>query len=206
MAKTIRKTVRIYRQHDLDLYSLGLSKKYHLGSQMKKALVAYATGGEYTPPELPKDLDDTKVKTSMLLILYFDKSKEDDMKALELLRTIKFGYGCSFIKTLFRSYLNPIPLFSYFSNNGLQMTNKEVVLNVQRIRTKALKDQEEKDQDKIKDSTNEKTIVEKITKEDYKENETQKKQTVNEERDGNNVNPNNFNSLFMQMNSFTHTH
>lgn len=132
MSKTVRKTVRIYRQHDLDLYSLGLSKSYHLGREMKKALIAYANNTTYDPPELPKTLDDSVVRTSMLLILYFDPSKPEEKKALDVLNEIKYGYGCPFIKALFRSSLTETLLSSYYADNGLQMSNAEVVRSIQK--------------------------------------------------------------------------
>ena len=40
-------TVRVYRQHDMDLMTLAFDKSFHLGREMKRALVAVANKESY---------------------------------------------------------------------------------------------------------------------------------------------------------------
>lgn len=198
----MRRTIRIYRRHDLDLYYLGLSKKYHLGAEIKKALIAYANDLGYTPPELPQTVDCSVVKTSMLLILYFDLTKPEEKVAFNFLKNIKYGYACSFLKTLYRSYLPITPLNPFYTDNGLQMTNAEVVRDIQRKQSSAIKKNilnsaNSTDITDFADETN-KTEINELNIQPSKINMAEEKNIKPEE-----IN-NNLNNLFMQMDALAH--
>lgn len=205
MAKTVRKTVRIYRQHDLDLYYLGLSKSFHLGREMKRALVAYANDSVYTPPDIPKSVDDSVVRTSMLLILYFDPQKPEEKKVLDLLHDVKYGYGCPFIKALFRSSMPAVPLSSYFSDNGLQMSNAEVVRDIQKKQATAIiqKSNEKEIVKEDKKALEQNTIQSTSTNNSLQYDESLS-DSITEDESNQSIDPSDLNDLFMQMNQLTH--
>ena len=115
-------TIRVHRQHDMDLMSIHRNKAYHLAREMKRALVAYANNEDYTAPEVNFENEiDGYVPTSVVLHISLDEKKEADQKAIALLDHIRKGYRCSFIKALFRSSCLYLPLLAYADNSGFKM-------------------------------------------------------------------------------------
>lgn len=135
-------TIRIHRQHDMDLMSIYRNKSYHLAKEFKKALVAYATGSHYTPPEVDFENEITGyVPTSAVLHVNLSEANEADRKAIELLSHIKHGYRCSFIKAVFRSSCVYLPLLAYSDESGFVMSSKiKVKSQIDPIITKTAED------------------------------------------------------------------
>ena len=188
----MKKTIRIYRRHDLDLFSLGIVKKYHLGREMKKALIAYANRKAYYPPATPKLPEGETLKTSMMLHINLDEKKPEEKKAIELLNKTKYGYCNAFIKAIFRNYLDEIPLKAYStdSNIYLQGTNEsDTVRNIQRTVTKA-----------TVDKFNAKDDSTKTTKKDEKVNDNEPLEDEPQDTESSE----DVASLFAQMDAFTH--
>lgn len=215
MSEKVKKTLRIYRQHDLDLYFLGLCKSFGLGKEIKKALIAEANHLEYTPPKIPEIPDTTIVKTKMLLILNFDPNKQEEAMALELLKKVKYGYGCSFMKALFREKLREVPLSAYYLNSGLELSDAEIIRGIQKKQRAAIVSKEPlKPKETVKEeifkeeSLKEETFEEEAFKEEPFEEESFEESFVEESKMQNVSNEQNeqknFTSFFSQMDALTH--
>lgn len=124
-------TIRIHRQHDMDLMSIYRNKSYHIAKEIKKALIAYATDAVYVPPEVDANNEiDGYVPTSVIVHITLSEKKDDERKALELLSHIKRGYRCSFIKAVFRSFLPYLPLLAYSDDSGFVMAKRKAPIRV----------------------------------------------------------------------------
>lgn len=124
-------TIRIHRQHDMDLMSIYRNKSYHIAKEIKKALIAYASEKEYVPQEVCiADEAEGYVPTSVVVHISLSEKKEDERKALELLSHIKYGYRCSFIKAVFRSFLPYLPLLAYSDDSGFVMARAKSPVKV----------------------------------------------------------------------------
>lgn len=200
MSEKVKKTLRIYRQHDLDLYFLGLCKSFGLGKEIKKALIAEANHLEYTPPKIPEIPDTKIVKTKMLLILNFDPDKQEEAMALELLKKVKYGYGCSFMKALFREKLREVPLSAYYLDSGLKLSDAEIVRDIQKKQIAAIVSNEpiKPKETAKKEIFKEESLKEETFEESFVE-ETQMQNVSNEQNE-----QKNFTSFFSQMDALTH--
>lgn len=124
-------TIRIHRQHDMDLMSIYRNKSYHIAKEIKKALIAYANDAVYVPPEVDINNEiDGYVPTSAIVHITLSEKKDDERKALELLSHIKYGYRCSFIKAVFRSFLPYLPLLAYSDDSGFVMAKRKAPIRV----------------------------------------------------------------------------
>lgn len=124
-------TIRIHRQHDMDLMSIYRNKSYHIAKEIKKALIAYANDAVYVPTEVDVNNEiDGYVPTSAIVHITLSEKKDDERKALELLSHIKYGYRCSFIKAVFRSSLPYLPLLAYSDNSGFVMAKSKAPIRV----------------------------------------------------------------------------
>ncbi len=127
-------SVRIYRQHDLDLIALYRNKKYHIGREMKKCLIAYAKGEMYVPPEVSMDdVISGYVPTYYVIHIELNDKKPDEAAAIELIKHIKNGYKCSFMKALFRSSILYLPLLAYSDDSGFITKRANPVTTINRI-------------------------------------------------------------------------
>ena len=125
----MRVTVRIHRQHDMDLMSIYRNKAYHIAKEFKKTLVAYANGKIYVPPEIDFDNEiEGYVPTSAMIHINLSETNEADAAAIELLKHIKNGYRCSFIKAVFRSSCVYLPLLAYSDDSGFVMAKERIVV------------------------------------------------------------------------------
>lgn len=99
-----------------------MEKSYHLGREMKRALIAKAMNKPYVAPIFEgTNISDEIVSKSEIIHIYFDTSKSEEAAVLKMLSMVRNGIRCGFIKTVFRSACVELPLngFSYeldFSN------------------------------------------------------------------------------------------
>lgn len=132
-------TIRLHRQHDMDLFSIYRTKSYHIGREMKRCLIAYAKMEPYTPPEFNMDdIVEGYIPTSRIIHIELNPKKVDEAAAIELLNHIRRGYRCSFIKALFRSSLSYLPLLAYSDDSGFVTKRANTVMDINHIQTQAV--------------------------------------------------------------------
>lgn len=116
-------TVRVYRQHDMDLMTLAFDKSFHLGREMKRALVAVANKESYNGTTSDYLGADTSgyVPKSIREQISLNPADLREKRAIDLLSEIKRGYRCSFIKALFRQSVLFTPLVGYTISSNFAM-------------------------------------------------------------------------------------
>ena len=116
-------TVRVYRQHDMDLMTLAFDKSFHLGREMKRALVAVANKESYNGTTSDYLGTDTSgyVPKSIREQISLNPADPREKRAIDLLSEIKHGYRCSFIKALFRQSVLFTPLVGYTISSNFAM-------------------------------------------------------------------------------------
>lgn len=117
-------TVRLYRQHDMDLVGLYRTKDFKFQMHMKNALRAYAQNKTYRI-EHPGDEDIRKgyVPKIVQIHIYLNPGKDGD--SISMLKTIRTGYRGAFLKALFRKYLNDEFLDAYKDRKDLIFNAEE---------------------------------------------------------------------------------
>lgn len=117
-------TVRLYRQHDMDLVGLYRTKDFKFQRHMKNALKAYAEGKDYCIHH-PGDKDIRKGYVPKIVQMHIYLTPEQDESAISVLQTIRDGYRGAFLKALFRKYLNNEPLAAYKDRKDLIFNAEE---------------------------------------------------------------------------------
>lgn len=117
-------TVRLYRQHDMDLVGLYRTKDFKFQRHMKNALKAYAEGKDYRINH-PGDEDIRKGYVPKIVQMHIYLTVEQDADAISALKTIREGYRGAFLKALFRKYLNNEPLEAYKDRKDLIFNAEE---------------------------------------------------------------------------------
>ena len=105
-------TLRLYRQHDLDLITLYRHPSFSLPAAIKKALKAYVKKEQFAikqPPtyELPKE------KISKIVQMHISLKEDEDSDIIEWIKDIKEGFRNSVLKNIIRGYLMGPYIFSY---------------------------------------------------------------------------------------------
>ena len=136
-------TLRLHRQHDLDLISLYRTKGYHLGKEIKKALIAYTKGEIYVPPELESTPEPGYVKKINQLHIVFNLNNPDEAQAYLLITNVDDGYRNSFVKTVFRGSLPYLPLSAYSGNTDMIMKKPDALIQIHNAQKKALEKQKD---------------------------------------------------------------
>lgn len=106
-------TMRLYKQHDLDLFYLYKLPDFSLQIAVKKAIQAFANNNNYVIdyPEWPKDKNFEFGKKTAQIHIFLDEVK--DKGAIDWIDSISPGYRNSLLKNLTRQYLNRIPTEVY---------------------------------------------------------------------------------------------
>lgn len=123
----MNKTFRLHRQHDMDLIALYRSKDFNFARELKKCLIAYATETEYIPPKYADNAMEGYVATSVTFHIKLSEDIPEQAAVLRLLGDVKYGYGNSFVKAVFRSYLPLLPLSAFSKENGMIMSKRAYV-------------------------------------------------------------------------------
>lgn len=107
-----RLTIRLYRQHDLDLVGLHYNKSIHLPDVARDVLASYVRQERYyiktpEPIELPDDIPST-------IMLHINLHKVLDQDIIVWILATKEGYRNSLVKNIIRGYLAIPYLYPYF--------------------------------------------------------------------------------------------
>lgn len=149
--------VRLYRQHDLDLMTLYYNERIQLGRLMKKVLLNYVSETEkpmlldFEEPESTNGY----IPKCVRIHINLSESNEADRRVIALLKEIKPGYKCAFIKALFRNTCTYLPMIAYTEGSDFAMRKS--------LRTVAITDPELKPEapvDKVTESRVESVKVE----------------------------------------------
>ncbi len=113
-------TVRLYRQHDMDLIGLYLTPGFKFTTEMKNALIAHVKGNDYriSAPTTPSGYKGY-LKRSIMVHLSIDRNDYHDV--YKVLEALKDGQRNAYIKTIMRMSIDRMPLFSYMSGDGITM-------------------------------------------------------------------------------------
>ena len=119
-------SIRIYRQHDMDLVTLACDKDFGLGREMKRVLLSAANETPLVPKEIP-DISFTEGYVPRMIRVQFSLSpkKPEEAKAFQLLSKVKRGYRCSFLKALFRNQYITLPLSEYLITSGFVLRKEQ---------------------------------------------------------------------------------
>lgn len=123
--------VRLHRQHDMDLISLYRIDSSYFQTELKKTLIAYVKNNAVTYKIARPDgeIRTGYVPKSVQFNIRLSEKKEDEARVIRFLDSIKSGQRNAFLKALFRSSLEFIPLSSYQIGDGLLMTKSEYELS-----------------------------------------------------------------------------
>lgn len=182
----MRVKVRLYRPHDMDLITLKRDETYHLGIEMKQCLVAYANGYKYIAPKIDTDeLPGGYVSKSYQMHIELNPKKPEEEVAINVLKNIRPGYRCAFVKTLFRSSSIYLPLFVFSEDSDIITSRNESFYRFTQDMNKNIESDE---------------IESKDTIELRKENED-KESKKGKSTETNNVDADEFDALFDNLNS-----
>lgn len=114
------KTLRLHRQHDLDLITLYRADGFSFSKEVRNILVAYVNQEPYEPPEISyEDVDLGYVPTTIQYHLTLNPDDPREQAVLDMLHDeIKYGYANAFVKALIRAYIPRIPFIGYGVANG----------------------------------------------------------------------------------------
>ncbi len=122
-------TMRLYRQHDMDLLNIYFNKAFPFTTEIKKTLRAYKEKRNYKIP-----VDNTSiqfkgyVKPHILIHINLNPKKDTDI--IELLSQVQARQRNAFIKAVLRQSMTMIPLESFMRNDDLIM-NYEVAYKME---------------------------------------------------------------------------
>lgn len=111
-------TIRLYRQHDMDLVALYRTEGFSFQKAMKEALRAFATKQDYRIKR-PRDAKIKPGYVPKLIQMHIKLDPQKDADSVKALSYIRYGYRSSFLKALFRKYMTSEPLDAYRNRNDL---------------------------------------------------------------------------------------
>lgn len=114
------KTLRLHRQHDLDLITLYRADGFSFSKEVRNILVAYVNQEPYEPPGISyEDVDLGYVPTTIQYHLTLNPDDPREQAVIDMLHNeIKYGYANAFVKALIRAYIPRIPFIGYGVANG----------------------------------------------------------------------------------------
>lgn len=129
--------VRLYRQHDLDLITLYYNEKIQLGRLIKKVLLNYVSE---TDEPMVLNFEEPESTTGYIpkcvrIHINLNESNEADNKVIALLKEIKPGYKCSFIKALFRNTCAYLPMVAYTTGSDFAMRKTLRMVSVEPVQS-----------------------------------------------------------------------
>lgn len=113
-------TLRLYRQHDLDLITLYKHPNFSLPNAMKTALCAYVRNEKFFIKQ-PQPYELGKEKISKIVQMHIQLSYSTEQDVIDWLKNIKEGYRNSVLKNVIRSYMAGPCVYSYVNDaeNGI---------------------------------------------------------------------------------------
>lgn len=111
-------TIRLYRQHDMDLVALYRTEGFRFQKTMKEAVRAFAANADFHIKR-PKDAPIEEGYVPKIVQMHIMLDPKKDREAIKILKEIRYGYRSSFLKALFRKYLTTEPLDAYRDRDDL---------------------------------------------------------------------------------------
>ena len=108
-------TLRLYRQHDLDLITLYRHPEFSLPNAMKKALCGYVRNEKFFIKQ-PSTYELGNEKISKIVQMHIQLSDKTESDVIKWLKGIKEGYRNSVLKNVIRSYMAGPCVYSYSTN------------------------------------------------------------------------------------------
>ena len=108
-------TLRLYRQHDLDLITLYRNPSFSLPNAIKQALYAYVKKDTFAIKQ-PEIYELGEEKISKIIQMHIHLNEEIDSDIIAWLKNIKEGYRNSVLKNLIRAYMVGPCLYTYMVN------------------------------------------------------------------------------------------
>jgi len=101
----MKKTIRLYRRHDMDLLVLYKNKNFNFQKALKRSLYAYMNNQpiKYKTPDIPKEMNNFEFKYAYQCFLYLDE--ETDKELIAFLDNIKPKMFNAFCKSVLRGSL-----------------------------------------------------------------------------------------------------
>ena len=110
-------TLRLYRQHDLDLITLYRHPSFSLPNAMKRALCGYVRNEKFFIKQPPTyELGNEKI--SKIVQMHIQLSDKTEGDVIKWLKGIKEGYRNSVLKNVIRSYMAGPCVYSYSINKS----------------------------------------------------------------------------------------
>ncbi len=118
-------TLRLYRQHDLDLIALYRHPNFSLPAAMKTALCAYVRDESFFIKQpMPYAIGNEKI--SKIIQMHIQLSNTSDKDVIDWIKNIKEGYRNSVLKNIIRAYMLGGTIYPYALNQDISIakTNK----------------------------------------------------------------------------------
>lgn len=109
-------TLRLYRQHDLDLITLYRHPLFSLPNAIKMSLCGYVRNQKFfiNQPE-PYEIGNEKI--SKIVQIHIQLSEKTEKDVIDWLKNIKDGYRNSVLKNVIRAYMAGPCIYSYIKEN-----------------------------------------------------------------------------------------
>lgn len=165
-------TLRLYRQHDLDLITLYRHPSFSLANAIKRSLFAYVRKEQLTikQPE-PYQISNDKISKTVQMHIYLDTEIDKDI--ITWLKKTKEGYRNSVLKNIIRGYLSAPCIYSYqdsdtaiddaIENKNLSDINIKNISEIKGKGASSRKKSNKKDTRKVEDSQLAKEILNRKT-------------------------------------------
>ena len=105
-------TVRLYRQHDLDLIALYRHPSFSLPAAIKKALIAYVRQEQLIIKQ-PEPYEVSKEKISKIVQMHINLNETYDKDIIDWIKNTKEGYRNSVLKNMIRGYIAGPCIYTY---------------------------------------------------------------------------------------------
>lgn len=177
-------TIRMYRQHDLDLITLYRHPNFSLPAAIKKALIAYVRKEQLIIKQ-PAPYQMEKEKISRIVQVHINLNEEYEKDIIDWIKDIKEGFRNSVLKNIIRGYIAGPFIYTYQksesaiddtdANNKLFEDNIKIITPLKSFKSsKPRKKKKKDDGKKIQDSI--------LAKEILSDNKEKKKDVVFIER------------------------
>lgn len=162
-------TIRLYRQHDLDLIALYRHPNFSLSAAIKRALIAYVRK-EQLSIQQPPTYDLPNEKISRIIQMHIVLNEEYDQDIIKWIKGTKEGYRNSVLKNIVRGYMIGPCVYSYqkddnakneaIENNDLFLSNVKNATNLNKSKyNKSKKKKVKQDNKRVEDSVLAKEIL-----------------------------------------------
>lgn len=140
-------TVRLYRQHDMDLLSLYMNDAFDFTREMKLSVFAMVRNEPYEINVPSYSASRQYLRRMYHLHIIIPESAQDVIKKLAEVRK---GQTCSFFKAAMRACLSSFPYGAYFGGDGFTLSKAEETELVNAERQEAYDNKKKKETPKPK--------------------------------------------------------